>query len=75
MGVIFKNLDDLLNFLVTNGFEDVADDVALFWNLHPHSDDVVSFEVDMFSEKPKVYAIIKVDIEKWAEELTSDDPA
>ena len=75
MGVIFKNLDDLLNFLVTNGFKDVADDVALFWNLHPHSDDVVSFEVDMFSEKPKVYAIIKVDIEKWAEELTSDDPA
>jgi len=75
LGVIFKNLDDLLNFLVTNGFEDVADDVALFWNLHPHSDDVVSFEVDMFSEKPKVYAIIKVDIEKWAEELTSDDPA
>jgi hypothetical protein len=70
------NLDDLLKFLESHGFKDIVDDINAFMDLHPCSDNVDAFEVDMFSEnKPKIYAIVKIDIEKWIEELTSDDPA
>jgi len=73
--VKFKDINDLLTFLKSlksNGFEEIADNVTTFINLHPCSEDVVEFEVE-FTTKPKVYAIIRIDIEKWVEELTSDN--
>jgi hypothetical protein len=73
--VKFRDLSELITFLKSNGFKEIADNVELFMDLHPCSDSVVAFEVNMFTVKPKVYAIIKIDVEKWVEELTSDNPA
>jgi hypothetical protein len=70
------NTNELMEFLEKHGFHDTLDDIAMFINLHPCSDNVVYFEVDMFNgNKPKVYAIVKIDVEKWVEELISDNPA
>jgi hypothetical protein len=73
--VKFKDLNELVTFLRSNGFKEIADNVELFMDLHPCSDSVVAFEVNMFNVKPKVYAIAMIDIDKWVEELTSDNPA
>jgi hypothetical protein len=73
--VRFKDLNELITFLRSNGFKEIADNVELFMDLHPCSDSVVAFEVNMFNVKPKVYAIAMIDIDKWVEELTSDDSA
>jgi hypothetical protein len=73
--VKFRDLNELLTFLRSHGFEEIADNVETFMDLHPCSDSIVAFEVNMFATKPRVYALVKIDIEDWIEELTSDNPA
>jgi hypothetical protein len=70
------SINELIKFLDKHGFKDTLDNVVTFMDLHPCSDNVVYFDVDMFaSEKPRVYAIVRIDIKEWLEELTSDNPA